>query len=200
MTSLSVVLYSILYYIKIELKLKNNIKNIQTKMERKLNVKIEQYVTSFKDAICEKISETGTFNKEDIIEYIYKYDRLVLDKEDLVHRKRVKNVVPMFERCCSKRANDEQCSRRKKEGYDYCGTHLKGTPHGIVNITNGKIDEPTTQKLEVWPEDIDGIIYYFDKDNRVYQTEEIVKGIKKPNVIGTYTKELDKYILNLYNN
>ena len=81
-----------------------------------------------------------------LIQYIYDYDRLTFNKEDFQKRKRVKNFVPIFDRCCAKRANEEQCTRRKKDGCEYCGTHLKGTPHGIIDNQN----EPknNTQKIE----------------------------------------------------
>ena len=50
-------------------------------------------------------------------------------------RKRVKNVVHLSDRCCAKRANGEQCTRRRKDTTtEYCGTHLKGTPHGICDV------------------------------------------------------------------
>ena len=60
----------------------------------------------------------------------------MLSKEDFQKRKRVKNVVPQFERCGAKRANGEQCTRRKKDDSCFCGTHVKGTPHGEVSTTD----------------------------------------------------------------
>ena len=53
-------------------------------------------------------------------------DPLIVKKFDM-RKKR----VPSSERCCGLSANGQQCTRRKKEGQDkYCGTHIKGTPHG----------------------------------------------------------------------
>jgi len=165
-------------------------------MERKLNIKVEQYLTSFKNSIRDNIAEMNIEDSDKVdafLNYIYNYERLIIDKDDLSNRKRVKNVVPFFDRCCSKRANNEQCSRRKKEGFEYCGTHLKGTPHGIVNITNGAIDEPTTQKLEVWAQDIQGIVYYLDKNMNVYQIEDIVSNKQNPRIIAKYNRICDVY-------
>ena len=46
---------------------------------------------------------------------------------------RVWKIIPPNERCCGIKANGQQCTRRKKEGQDkYCGTHIKGTPHGTL--------------------------------------------------------------------
>ena len=96
-------------------------------MERRLNKKVETYITSFKDSIREKTAQMGMGKNEQVnqlLQYIYDYDRLSFNKEDFQKRKRVKNFVPVFDRCCAKRASDEQCTRRKKDGCEYCGTHL----------------------------------------------------------------------------
>lgn len=85
-------------------------------MERRLNKKIEEYITTFKDSIKQKSSQLGINNDEanQLLQYIYDYDRLSFNKEDFMKRKRVKNFVPIFDRCCAKRATNEQCTRRKK--------------------------------------------------------------------------------------
>jgi len=163
-------------------------------MERRLNKKTETYITTFKDNIREKVTQLGMTKHENInqlLQYIYDYDRLTFSKEDFQKRKRVKNFVPIFDRCCAKRANEEQCTRRKKEGCEYCGTHLKGTPHGIVYNS----DEPknTTQKIEVFAQDIKGIVYYIDKSNNVYQAEDIISNKINPKIIAKYVKEGENY-------
>ena len=66
-------------------------------------------------------------------EYIYEYPRLVICKEDLIKRKRIKNSIPCLNRCSAKRADGDQCTRRRKDGCDFCGTHAKGTPHGLIS-------------------------------------------------------------------
>jgi len=84
-------------------------------MERRLNKKIEQYTSAMKDNIRDKIMVLGIQEEKtnDLLQFIYDYERLTMTKDDFLKRKRVKNVVPFFERCCAKRANNEQCSRRK---------------------------------------------------------------------------------------
>ena len=129
-------------------------------MERRLNKKVETYITSFKDNIREKATQMGMTKNEQVnqlLKYIYDYDRLAFIKEDFQKRKRVKNFVPIFDRCCAKRASNEQCTRRKKDGCEFCGTHLKGTPHGIIDAQNEH--KNTTQKIEVYAQDIQGIVY-----------------------------------------
>jgi isopropylmalate/homocitrate/citramalate synthase len=169
-------------------------------MERRLNKKTETYITSFKDNIREKATQIGIIKNEQVnqlIQYIYDYDRLSFNKEDFQKRKRVKNFVPIFDRCCAKRASNEQCTRRKKEGSEYCGTHMKGTPHGVMD-NQGEV-KTNTQKVEVWAQDIQGIVYYIDKANNVYQAEDIVGNKTNPKIIAKYLKVGEVYSIPEFN-
>jgi hypothetical protein len=161
-------------------------------MEKRINKKIETYTTAFKEKILERSSQLGIKDEQlnSLMQYIYDYERLSLNKDDFLKRKRVKNVVPYFDRCCAKRASNEQCTRRKKEGCEYCGTHMKGTPHGLVENEENK---QTTQKIEVWAQEILGIVYYIDKFGNVYQAEDIVNNKTNPKVIAKYVKNGDVF-------
>ena len=169
-------------------------------MERRLNKKVETYITSFKDNIREKATQMGMTKNEQVnqlLQYIYDYDRLAFIKEDFQKRKRVKNFVPIFDRCCAKRASNEQCTRRKKDGCEFCGTHLKGTPHGIIDAQNE--NKNTTQKIEVYAQDIQGIVYYIDKNNNVYQAEDIISNKINPKIIAKYVKDGENYSIPEFN-
>ena len=169
-------------------------------MEKRLNKKLELWISGFKDNIREKANQIGISKNDQtnqLIQYIYDYDRLTFGKEDFQKRKRVKNVVPFFDRCCAKRASNEQCTRRKKDGIEYCGTHMKGTPHGIIDNQNES--KPNTQKIEVWAQDIQGIIYYIDKAYNVYQAEDIIINKLNPKIIAKYTKNGDVYSIPEFN-
>jgi len=169
-------------------------------MERRLNKKLEAYIASFKDSIRDKATEMGITKDEKVnqlIQHVYDYERLMFLKEDFQKRKRVKNFVPIYDRCCAKRASNEQCTRRKKEGSEYCGTHLKGTPHGIVDTQNEQ--KNTTHKVEVHAQDIQGIVYYIDKNNNVYQAEDIAMNKVNPKIIAKYVKTGDVYSIPEFN-
>ena len=102
-------------------------------MERRINKKAEDYMREFKNNIKDRVAKTAHSPEvSDLLQYIFDYENLTFMKEDLIKRKRIKNTVPFLERCCAKRANEEQCTRRKKDGNEYCGTHTKGTPHGFI--------------------------------------------------------------------
>jgi hypothetical protein len=164
-------------------------------MDRRLNKKVEEYITQFKDNIRIKSGQlqlTDNAEVNQLIQYIYDYPRLCFGKEDFQKRKRVKNFVPIFDRCFAKRANGEQCSRRKKDDCDYCGTHTKGTPHGVVDFQH--VEQPeTTRKVNVFAQDIQGIIYYIDNFNNVYQAEDVLSNKLNPKIITKYVKIGDTY-------
>jgi len=169
-------------------------------MERRINKKIEAYITDLKDNIKLKADQLGLatdLNLAQLVQYVYDYDRLVLGKEDFLKRKRVKNVVHLSDRCCAKRASGEQCTRRKKTECEYCGTHMKGTPHGICDSEDD--NKPVGQKVEVWAQDIKGIIYYIDKIGNVYQVEDIIVNKINPKVIAKYIKNGDNYSIPEFN-
>jgi hypothetical protein len=163
-------------------------------MEKRISKKTDAYITEFKDNIREKVTQCGLSKNEQVnqlLQYIYDYERLTFCKEDFQKRKRVKNFVPMFDRCCAKRASNEQCTRRKKDGSEYCGTHLKSTPHGVCDMEAPP--KNSTQKIDVYAQDIQGIIYYIDNNNNVYQAEDIISNKMNPKIIAKYVKNGDIY-------
>jgi hypothetical protein len=169
-------------------------------MEKRLNKKVESYIGTFKDSIRDKATQLGLTKNEQVnqlIQYIYDYNRLSFNNVDFQKRKRVKNFVPIFDRCCAKRATNDQCTRRKKDGYEYCGTHIKGTPHGVIdNQVETKIN---TQKIEVWAQEIQGIVYYIDKSGNVYQTEDIITNKVNPKIIAKYVKNGEQFSIPEFN-
>ena len=174
-------------------------------MEKRLNNKIDEYITTFKDDIKNKMVDLGLTednNLHSLIQYIYNYEKFQIVKDDFTKRKRTKNTISYFDRCCAKRSNGEQCTRKKKDDCEYCGTHVKGIPHGIVEENDSTIDDNSkssssqiTHKIEVWVQDIQGIMYYIDKNGNVYQAEDIVINKVNPKVIAKYVKNGDVYTI-----
>lgn len=169
-------------------------------MERRINKKIENYLSDFKENVKTKAIELGSTDSSlhQIVQYIYDYERLNLGKEDFMKRKRVKNVVHLSDRCCAKRANGEQCTRRRKDdSTEFCGTHLKGTPHGVCDLNEES--KPQGHKIEVWAQDIQGIVYYIDKTSNVYQVEDIMQSKVNPKIIAKYIKVGETYMIPEFN-
>lgn len=161
-------------------------------MERKIQKKTKLFIQNFKNDMV-KFIETINLNtdeKKSLTQFIYDYKQLEFTNEDFTKRKRVKNVVPLYERCVALRANKQQCTRRKKGDSCYCGTHIKGRPHG--EISNKESDTVVT-KVTVWIQDIKGIMYYIDDAYNVYEPQDIIKNKVNPKIIAKYEKNGDVY-------
>jgi hypothetical protein len=160
-------------------------------MEKKLTQKLEDYVAEFSEGIMKKVTEFEISEeaKKDLLDYITSYGKLNIEKSDLLKRKRQQVVVPSFLRCSSKRSDGDQCSRRKKDGCEFCGTHSKGSPYGTFAPEN----IVAMTKVEVWAQDIGGILYYIDNDLNVYQTEDIINNKTNPRVVSKCEKHGEKY-------
>lgn len=161
-------------------------------MENRIVKKVDIHVSEFKNQIKEWFNTNnsdicGVCNRSDFLKFIFDYNSILLSKEDFQKRKRVKNSVPTQIRCCAKRANGEQCTRRKKGDNDYCGTHCKGIPYGKIQET--KNSEPLLKQKKIWVQDIKGIQYYIDIDFNVYNHEDVLSNKINPEIIAHYTKD-----------
>jgi hypothetical protein len=186
-------------------------------MERRISGKIDAYIIDWKDALSSKIRELGTAASaaaasessgtgtnncvagavgnttidqlcKQLTTFVYEYEKLKLTKEDFMKRKRVKNTVPIQERCLAKRANGEQCTRKKKEGCDYCGTHTKGVPCSIMDDDEGDKSKLNQQSVNIWVQNIKGIEYFIDGSQNVYKHEDVINNSTNPRIIAKYSK------------
>ena len=167
-------------------------------MEKRLNIKFETYITEFKNSVRDKINKLNfkeTEKSSELVGYVYDYERLVFEKEDVCKRKRIKNAVPVVNRCNAKRANGEQCTRRRMETHEFCGTHVKGIPHGLIgSCDNGSSStEPAKRKVELVAHEICGIVYYIDDSNNVYSTEDVMSDKENPRIVARYELQHGRY-------
>ena len=173
-------------------------------MENQINKKLEQFQLKFKEDIKDWITTRhisminaadATDYTSDFLKFIYDCNSMKLIGDDLKKRKRIKNIVPQNDLCIAKRANGEQCTRRRKteeekegdEPIQFCGTHIKGTPHGVNSIDITSLTKPT-MKIELWVKDIKGINYYIDDNHNVYNPEDILANKPNPSIIAKWTK------------
>lgn len=156
-------------------------------MDKQTIKTIEAYVCYVKDQIAAAVGEEMAQ-----VVYAVELKPIVFQTET---KPRSKTIVPEEERCIAMKAGKTQCTRRKTDSCAYCGTHIKGLPHGVIDKTN---DIAPTTKREVWAEDIRGITYYIDSQQNVYKTEDVMKNIINPTVIGTWSKQGEDYKLTLH--
>jgi hypothetical protein len=169
-------------------------------MERRILDKISSQNDVFMKQLQTEIQKVkqGESTIDQFSQLVESLKPVTISKSDFSKRKRAKNCVPNDSRCearCAKGSGHEgeQCTRRKKDGCLYCGTHTKGIPHGIM-----KHQEPTFKEKTIWAEEYRGIMYYIDEDN-VYNTEDIKKNKVNPEIIGSSKKVGNSYIIQLKN-
>ena len=159
-------------------------------MEKRVETKVSSYINKFKDDIKSKMNELGIIEEQsDLLRYIFDYESINWEKEDFTRRKRVKNSVPAHDRCMALRAAGEQCTRRRKDDCQFCGTHSKGTPHGIFDVVCSDVN--SGKIIELIVEDIKGIMYYIDDDNNVYNQAHVLSNMLNPQCIGKKIKNAD---------
>ena len=171
-------------------------------MEKRINEKVIDYIDKLKSNIKKHIEKIDnmTFNqKSELLQFIYDFDTLKIEKEDFAKRKRCKSVVPFYNRCIAKKSSGEQCTRKKRCGLDFCGTHDKNRPHGEIGECDK--EEQILKKIEIWIQEINGISYYIDKNNNIYKTEDIMSNSESPLIIAKYEIDNGVYkFVNTYNN
>ena len=160
-------------------------------MEKRIKNKLDVQQIKFKSDIQKWIDTNKLFTDDDkqseFLKYVFDYDTICLSGEDFQKRKRIKNIVPQCDRCLACRADGEQCTRRQQTNDNYCGTHKKGTPNGIMSLNNAT-PENKQKKIEVWYEEINGIYYYIDDNNNVYKNEDIMSNKESPDIIASWVK------------
>lgn len=203
-------------------------------MEKKLNKKVQEYQLEFKNNIKKWLEEQKVHIRRDsnlledktsdLLKFVFDYTTFEFTKDDFQKRKRAKNTIPQNEKCIANRSNGQQCTRRRKPGHELlCGTHLKGTPHGVYSSEdsgencNGADKNSQTKhasyecssslsssssplqkstKIEVWVQEIKGINYYIDSVNNVYRTEDIISNKPNPDIIAKWKLNAnDKYTI-----
>lgn len=136
---------------------------------------VEKYITEFKN----KLIERGNLTAENEL-FIKEYPSIVISDK----KKRIRNVIPDDERCHAHKASGERCTRKKKCGENICGTHMKGIPHGLINQATPSVNQ--NKKIDVTTQDIYGIVYYIDANKNVYNSNDIMKNVQNPRIIGEY--------------
>jgi hypothetical protein len=157
-------------------------------MEKKIMTRVNHGTADMKQTILNELNSGKTV--DELREFVQRMKPFQLDLTDFNRRKRNNNSVPIELRCIARKAANDQCTRRRKDGQTCCGTHCKGVPHGYITT-----DSVKTYQKEVWTEDILGIIYYIDADNNVYKTEDILKNNVNPKIIAKWSKEDDMYTI-----
>ena len=142
-----------------------------------INNCIENYITAFKNDVVEKLVSLDLNKNVELMEFVINYQKLIINHTTEVGKQKTKKIDLPFQRCIAKRNDGEQCTRRKKKDFQYCGTHCKSIPYGIFETNYIKLT------IEVFAKDIKGIVYYIDELLNVYNIEDVLQEREDPRVI-----------------
>ena len=152
-------------------------------MEQLLTKKVNDYIEKITSDLLNEVDHPEIHHK--MKDLINKRDPFTFDKSDFKKKTRVKSLIDEQEQCMAIRANNTRCTRRKRPGGCYCGTHVKGLPYGCVEPDNST--QIKTQTVKVFVQDINGIPLYVDDRGNIYETEDILNEKQNPNIIGRYS-------------
>ena len=102
--------------------------------------------------------------------------------------------------CQAYKLNKTQCTRKRKNGELYCGTHMKNAQNGSVFDTTDYNPPPIKIKQTtkcVYEHTINNIVYFIDDVNNVYNTEDVMMEIRNPRIIGTHDNGNIIYVPNV---
>ena len=144
---------------------------------------------SFKQEILDQLKHIQTINKDatliDDLNILDNYIQL-LNSNIPDKKPRTKNSIDPGTQCKALRADGARCSRKKKDN-EYCGTHIKGRPHGEFN----NIEPEQHKMIQVFSVDINGIVYWIDDKFNVYDTIAIMENKPNPEIINTCEKIIE---------
>jgi hypothetical protein len=169
-----------------------NSKSINAAMEKRVQDKVTSHINSIKG----NLSQWVEVNVEDerlrngLLNLIAAQTTVELKKDDFSRRRRTTNNVPKFNRCMARLHAGTQCTRRRREGGDFCGTHVRGQPYGIFREGDAAAPTEEPAKVSVETVSIKGISYYIDDIGNVYHPQDVINGKVNPRVIASYTTHI----------
>ena len=135
-------------------------------------------------------------------ELLLKYSPKLQSIQDTTKIKRKRKVVPKDQCCLGRKQFGEQCTRRKKSGSEFCGSHMKSLPYGRIDDkkdhlckVKGKRGrkkkknnlEDDSEYIQTWIDKELGDAYLIDKHNTVYSNNP-----ESPKIIGKKNIETGK--------
>ncbi len=169
--------------------------NISDSIEEECK-KIIRQISHIKDLEENHISELVLPNKLYFNELA---NNLILKKKKKTNRR----ILPKNERCLGRKNDLTQCTRKRKDGSHFCGSHMKNLPNGKIgddgacfNKKKGKRGRKRKNLLENQDETgilttkkyINGNLYLVDAKNVVYTFKNqlpIILGILDGNILDT---------------
>ena len=132
--------------------------------------------------IIDSIANEYNLDKEKLIsKYIGDVSDICEILDDKKKKRKKNKVLNSEELCMAKKADNHQCTRRRKPNCDYCGKHLN-------NLKFGRIDDEekfndNSKYIRTLHERIEGEDYLIDDNNILYTFDK-----ENPKVLGRKVK------------
>ena len=128
--------------------------------------------------ILTDISDQYSLNKDKLFQKYVNNDIIPIDIDMTQKRKRKKNKqLSVGELCMARKADNHQCTRRRKDNSEYCGKHFN-------NLKYGRIDDEDKYSsdnfIKCSPETIDGKEYLVDTSTNIVYTYDF----ENPKIVG----------------
>lgn len=165
-------------------------------MSKKLHLTLKENSKKFNTGLINKLSSLHIDDTtiSEITNYIATQDLICYEKDEIEKSRRIKKTISSNEQCNAIRIDGNRCTRRKKFDSSFCGTHLNCQFPMEEFIPPIDAICPIIDKI-VSAIDVHGIIYYIDQDLIVYKTEDVLKGVIDPKIIGHALKKDDVYTI-----
>ena len=162
-------------------------------MEKRIKAKVDDYLKfkeDIKNCIVSKNEKCDISElQNELIKFVYEYEKLNLDKEDLQNAKELKILfLTMKDAVQSGRIMSNVQEGKMEKCF---AEHILKVLLTEFSIANMK--KPSKKVVEVTVQDIKGIVYYIDEENNVYN-RDVIANKKNPRVIAKWVKdEADNY-------
>jgi len=158
-----------------------------------------KFVNDEVKTIIEKICASYNLNYNEVIEK-YNIDLLNIGAKFGV-KKRNRRVLPANKQCMGRKLDGKQCTRGRKDGTEFCKSHLNKLPFGRIDDEDYCVKEPSkrgrkrknnvlscNKYIVTHIEEIEGSNYLVDDQNMVYSFD-----VNNPMFLGVkYQDKLQK--------
>ncbi len=104
-----------------------------TKVNRELQKLVKENVENNLKVILSDIADRHRLSRNDLFQKYLSDDKITITQSsDGPVTKRKRRNIPLYERCTALTSSLEQCSRKKKVGQEFCGSHLNSRNFGVV--------------------------------------------------------------------
>ena len=138
-----------------------------------------------------EISANYNINKDELLKKYVNND--ILKTTHSIKKKKKKSSNEPCNLCMARKQDGNQCTRRKKDSYDYCGKHINNRKYGRIDDHSNIVDKLAEDDnyIMTWIEEFDGKEYLVDSNNVIY-----TKDVASPLIVGKKISDGKMELLN----